>query len=71
MIYANSSTDRDVGSDAEVMEDTQAGVLNAVNAGQDRSGSFNASSGGTPFMSNAKSITETIKPNKEDSNGSK
>ncbi len=62
MINANSSTDRDVGSDAEVMEDTQAGVLNAVNAGQNRTGAFGASSGGTPFMSAEKSITVIVKP---------
>ena len=55
---SSSSTDRDVGSD----EETQAELLNEVNAGQDRDGAFGATSGGSPFTSSAKSETIIVKP---------
>ena len=70
MIYANSSTDRDVGSDSEVMENTDATALNTANT-QDRSGSFNATSGGSSYMSLEKSTTVIIKPVKEVQDGNK
>ena len=63
MINCSSSVDRDVGSD----EDTQAELLNEVNADGDRTGSFEATSGGSPFMSGEKSITTIIKPTTKDS----
>ncbi len=69
MINCSSSVDRDIPSDSEQMEDTQASVLNAVNAGQDRDGSFGASSGGTPFMSAEKSTTVIVKPTKDGKDG--
>ncbi len=62
MIHCSSSVDRDVGSDSEQLEETQAELLNEVNAEGDRTGAFKATSGGSPFMSGEKSITTIIKP---------
>jgi len=62
MIHCSSSVDRDVGSDSEQLEETQAELLNEVNAGQDRDGAYGATSDGTPFMSAEKSTTTIAKP---------
>jgi len=61
MKTCSSSVDRDVGSD----EDTQAELLNEVNADGDRTGSFEATSGGSSYVSSEKSESIIIKPTKE------
>ena len=66
MIYANSSTDRDLDTDSEQLRGTNATALNEANADtQDRTGSYSASSGGSSYMSAEKSITTIVKPSKE------
>ncbi len=63
-----SSVDRDIPSDSEFMENSNAELLNEVNAEGDRTGSFKATSGGSPFMSGEKSITITIPQGSKDGN---
>jgi len=65
MIHCSSSVDRDVGSD----EETQAELLNEVNAEGNRTGSFEATSAGSPFMSAEKSTTVIVKPTKDGKDG--
>ncbi len=66
MIYANSSTDRDLDTDSEQLRGTNATALNEANADtQNREGAYNSSSGGSSYMSAEKSITTIVKPSKE------
>jgi len=61
MINCSSSSNRDVDTD----EDTNAELLNEVNADGDRTGSFEATSGGSSYVSSEKSESIIIKPTKE------
>ena len=72
MIYANSSVDRDVSSDSEVMENTDATALNAANeivkpepTIDTRSAVDGSYSNGSAFTATTKSETIIIKPSKE------
>ena len=63
MIYCSSSVDRDLDTDTEQLRETDAESLNNANADtQDRTGAFEATSGGSPFTSSEKSETIVIKP---------
>ena len=59
MINCSSSVDRDLDTDSEQLEETQAELLNEVNAEGDRTGSFEATSGGSSYVSSEKSETIT------------
>ena len=49
MINCSSSVDRDLDTDSEVMQNTDAESLNNANAEGDRTGAYEATSGGSPF----------------------
>ncbi len=63
MIHCSSSVDRDLDTD----EETQAELLNEVNAEGNRTGSFEATSGGSSYVSSEKSEAIVIKPTTKDS----
>ena len=70
MIYANSSTDRDLDTDSEQLRGTNATALNEANADtQNREGAYNSSSGGSSYMSAEKSTTVIVKPTKDGKDG--
>ena len=66
MKTCNSLVDRDVDTDTEELEDTNAELLNKANNTQDRDGAYEASSGGSPFTSSVKSETITIPQGSKD-----
>ena len=68
MINCSSSVDRDIPSDSEQMQNTDAESLNNANAEGDRTGSFEATSAGSPFMSSEKSETITTPQGVKDGN---
>ena len=59
MINCSSSSNRDVDTDDEFMQNTNATALNEANAEGDRTGAYEATSAGSPFMSGEKSETIT------------
>ena len=59
MINCSSSVDRDIPSDSEQMQNTDAESLNNANADGNRDGAYKATSAGSPFMSGEKSETIT------------
>ena len=68
MINANSSSNRDVDTDDEFMQNTNATALNEANAEGDRTGAYKATSGGSPFTSSEKSETITTPQGVKDGN---